>query len=269
MIRELGRLDFVKILIRSGEFKGLEMARAWFVRPREFVCFVWGRTKHYFSWLQKIVSQISPIQRISLAGRTTALMALLSAIVPDGRGVSQANASQNALQASAAPTEIFNLDFTVILAGLAIILLVMANLALWRGRKGSRSGADNPVTGKLALIADQSKRRCVDVELNSLAKEEQLARICHDLRTPLNAVIGFSDLMRKEMFGPLGHDKYVEYARHIGESGYNLLNTVDDIFDLTNSHGPAQIDQGPDLAVMTRNAQSTDKLDIKVPETAE
>ena len=34
----------------------------------------------------------------------------------------------------------------------------------------------------------------------------------HELRTPLNAVIGFADVMRAQMFGPLGNERYGEYA---------------------------------------------------------
>jgi two-component system cell cycle sensor histidine kinase PleC len=44
------------------------------------------------------------------------------------------------------------------------------------------------------------------------------------LRTPLNAVIGFSEVMRNELHGPLGHARYQEYAAHISESGGRLLS---------------------------------------------
>jgi signal transduction histidine kinase len=32
----------------------------------------------------------------------------------------------------------------------------------------------------------------------------------HELRTPLNAIIGFADMMKQEMFGPLGAPRYGE-----------------------------------------------------------
>jgi hypothetical protein len=50
----------------------------------------------------------------------------------------------------------------------------------------------------------------------------------HELRTPLNAVIGFSEAMRHELFGPLGHARYQEYAAHISESGGRLLKASED-----------------------------------------
>ena len=60
-----------------------------------------------------------------------------------------------------------------------------------------------------------------------------LARISHDLRTPLNAVIGFSDAMQNELFGPLGHSRYQEYARHIRTSGDLLLKAAEDTLAMT------------------------------------
>jgi hypothetical protein len=60
-----------------------------------------------------------------------------------------------------------------------------------------------------------------------------LARISHDLRTPLNAVIGFSDVMQQELFGPLGHVRYQEYVRHIRASGVELLQAAEDALAMT------------------------------------
>jgi two-component system cell cycle sensor histidine kinase PleC len=45
------------------------------------------------------------------------------------------------------------------------------------------------------------------------------------LRTPLNAVIGFSEVMARELHGPLGNSRYQEYAHHICESGGRLLKS--------------------------------------------
>ncbi len=66
------------------------------------------------------------------------------------------------------------------------------------------------------------------------AKEtaDLLADLSHEMRTPLNAVIGFAGAMRAEMFGPLGHEKYDEYAEHIRASGAHLLDLVSSILDL-------------------------------------
>lgn len=70
-------------------------------------------------------------------------------------------------------------------------------------------------------------------EVASKAKTEFLATMSHELRTPLNAIIGFSEIMKLEMFGPLGHGKYVTYSKDINESGTHLLDLVSDILDLS------------------------------------
>lgn len=59
------------------------------------------------------------------------------------------------------------------------------------------------------------------------------ARMSHDLRTPLNAVIGFSDILRNEVHGPIGHDRYREYAHYIETSGRALLSATEDALAVT------------------------------------
>jgi len=59
-----------------------------------------------------------------------------------------------------------------------------------------------------------------------------LASVSHELRTPLNAIIGFSDVMRNEVFGPLGHENYQRYCKDIHGSSHHLLSLIDDILDL-------------------------------------
>jgi PAS domain S-box-containing protein len=69
-------------------------------------------------------------------------------------------------------------------------------------------------------------------EAANRAKSLFLANMSHELRTPLNAVIGFSDIMRDEIFGPLGHERYTEYATLIYDSGQLLLDLITDILDM-------------------------------------
>jgi two-component system, cell cycle sensor histidine kinase PleC len=73
----------------------------------------------------------------------------------------------------------------------------------------------------------------VRAENANQAKSEFLANMSHELRTPLNAIIGFSELMRSGMFGPLGSERYIEYAKDIHESGGYLLGFINDILDMS------------------------------------
>ena len=67
------------------------------------------------------------------------------------------------------------------------------------------------------------------------AKSHFIANISHELRTPLNAIIGFSSILYNQLFGPLGSEKYSEYARDINESGAHLLDIINDILDLSKA----------------------------------
>ncbi|WP_421852401.1 ATP-binding protein [Oricola sp.] len=70
-------------------------------------------------------------------------------------------------------------------------------------------------------------------EAASKAKSGFLANMSHELRTPLNAIIGFSEILRSGMFGPLGSDRYNEYAGDIHASGTFLLGVINDILDMS------------------------------------
>ena len=72
-----------------------------------------------------------------------------------------------------------------------------------------------------------------EAEEASHAKSEFLANMSHEMRTPLNAILGLSELMNIEAFGSLGNDQYREYARDIHEAGDHLLGLITDILDLS------------------------------------
>lgn len=67
----------------------------------------------------------------------------------------------------------------------------------------------------------------------SRSKSEFLANMSHELRTPLNAINGFSEIMRSELYGPLGDEKYKEYVEDILSSGRHLLELIDDVLDMS------------------------------------
>ena len=55
----------------------------------------------------------------------------------------------------------------------------------------------------------------------------------HELRTPLNAIIGFSEIIKNEILGSIGNERYREYAGDIHESGEHLLGLINDVLDLS------------------------------------
>ena len=85
---------------------------------------------------------------------------------------------------------------------------------------------------ELSQLADSLARARDEAQMASRTKSEFLATISHELRTPLNAIIGFSEVMKDELFGPLGQQRYREYARDVHESGRHLLAVINDILDM-------------------------------------
>lgn len=65
------------------------------------------------------------------------------------------------------------------------------------------------------------------------SKTRFLANMSHELRTPLNAIIGFSEMMQRQLLGPLGNERYLDYIGGIRESGEHLLNLINDILDMS------------------------------------
>lgn len=67
----------------------------------------------------------------------------------------------------------------------------------------------------------------------SQAKSMFLANMSHELRTPLNSVLGYSDMIKSEIFGPIGDPRYAGYIDNISESGHALLEILSNLLDLT------------------------------------
>jgi two-component system cell cycle sensor histidine kinase PleC len=86
---------------------------------------------------------------------------------------------------------------------------------------------------RLAAERDEAEGAKIRAEAASRAKSEFLANMSHELRTPLNAILGFSEVMKTEVFGPLGKPIYIEYSGHIHSSGEHLLGLINDILDLS------------------------------------
>jgi len=98
------------------------------------------------------------------------------------------------------------------------------------------------ITSFLAVKEDITERKNAisqliaakeQAELASNAKTQFLANMSHELRTPLNAIIGFSEMIKEQMFGPVGNDNYIEYSTNILTSGQHLLGVINDILDVS------------------------------------
>ncbi|MBL8579027.1 MAG: PAS domain-containing protein [Mesorhizobium sp.] len=106
------------------------------------------------------------------------------------------------------------------------LMATIHDLSLARRSEQERSG-------ELVELNRKYMRETERAEAANRAKSEFLANMSHELRTPLNAIIGFSEVMESKLFGPLGSDRYEEYARDIQASGTYLLGVINDILDMS------------------------------------
>jgi PAS domain S-box-containing protein len=118
-----------------------------------------------------------------------------------------------------------------------------------------RTRADGP--NFFAVFRDQSQSRKGEGELReqhrlaeraATAKADMLARISHEVRAPLNAIIGFAEVMIGERLGPLANERYAEYLKDIRASGERVIAIINDLTELS------RIETGKlDLAFVSQN----------------
>ena len=72
-----------------------------------------------------------------------------------------------------------------------------------------------------------------DAERSSALKSDFLAKVSHEVRTPLNAIMGFSEVIMEERFGPIGNERYKDYLKDIHASGAHVMSLVNDLLDLS------------------------------------
>lgn len=101
-----------------------------------------------------------------------------------------------------------------------------------------------------------------------LERTNFFAGLGHDLKSPLNAVIGFADVMEAEIRGPMP-DAYKDYPGLIRESGETLLRLVEDMLGYARSEtGAYDLDLAPmDIAasgesVMRQSQAVADKAGV-------
>jgi len=123
----------------------------------------------------------------------------------------------------------------------------------------------NDVTDRIA--AEKALTEAArQAELANRAKSEFLASMSHELRTPLNAILGFSEILRDQVFGPVGSPQYQEYASDIHDSATHLRDTINDLLDLAKIEAgtfdldPAPLDVNQEIVACCRlvNARAHD-----------
>lgn len=89
---------------------------------------------------------------------------------------------------------------------------------------------------EMAIAYDITAQKNLAQELSGLSrlKDEFLACINHELKTPLTSVIGIASLLSNNTFGEL-NDRQSRYVKMIHQSGRQLVSIIDNIFDLAKA----------------------------------
>jgi PAS domain S-box-containing protein len=118
---------------------------------------------------------------------------------------------------------------------------------------------DQKMTGRLVILHDITERKLAEraltqahselerrvqertselqsanlkLEKAARVKDEFLASMSHELRTPLTGILGLSEVLQLESYGPLT-DKQKKALTHIHDSGRHLLELINDILDFS------------------------------------
>lgn len=91
-------------------------------------------------------------------------------------------------------------------------------------------------------LRDDSERRALqetiaqlraEVDETTVIRSDFLAKVNHEIRTPLSAIAGFAEIMLEERLGPLGHPRYKEYLTDMLASGKRVIDLITDLSDLS------------------------------------
>ncbi|MAO54579.1 MAG: diguanylate cyclase [Rhodospirillaceae bacterium] len=108
----------------------------------------------------------------------------------------------------------------------------------------------------------QAEKRLQDApDATEEANETLLETLSHDLRTPLNTIIGFADMMDQEILGPLTNPHYREYVEVISTEGRRMLDFINDLLNRKRFENMKRTEHGfrhvielaPDLIAVCRD----------------
>ncbi len=131
------------------------------------------------------------------------------------------------------------LDHTLAAAAAVLVAIMSAQAIALHGsikRMLTLEHERSDLVESLRLAKQESDRERLRAVVAGRAKSQFLSHMNHELRTPMNAILGFSELIMQKAFGG-AIDKYAEYAEIIHQSGRSLLRLIDDMLDLAKIEG--------------------------------
>lgn len=217
----------------TAESAEYDRTRPWFSRivaMQASISFAWG----LMPWL--LWTPGDSINHLFLGGVTLATLAML--VVSRSSHMDMFLASLIPMTVMAAVR--FLLGDSAVDTGIAIVIPVFGAQLLVDGRRlMHRLDEDSrlrfqveDMAREIEITRDDALRKRFEAETANASKTAFLANMSHELRTPLNAILGFSEIIAGECFGPVGSDRYKEYAGDIHSSGAHLLSLINDLLDV-------------------------------------
>lgn len=135
----------------------------------------------------------------------------------------------------------------VLLIGFSVLLVAFLLYMMITRRKRVRLEIRR--ADQMAALAEQAEKA-------SRAKSDFLANMTHDIRTPMNAIVGFADLMTYSLDDP---EKLRDYIQKIKFSGRHLLTLIDEALDMSRIEAN-QLALRPEVVSLRDQLQQTATL---------
>lgn len=124
----------------------------------------------------------------------------------------------------------------ILMDGVSSLLSSVVDISQQKSREAQIAQATDQLRAQAAetqlLNRELQRQQQVAIAANR-AKSDFLARMSHELRSPLNAILGFSEIIADDLFGAAGTQRYQNYAQNIHDAGAHLLALINDILDLS------------------------------------
>jgi len=154
----------------------------------------------------------------------------LEAIVPGGVSVLSASAPNGrertvAVEALTRGRRRLKISFDVkSLAG---------DLELLRLVDGAMPDTETPADPQPQAVAEAEEAKEESDAAAVARRLDFLAKVSHEVRTPLNSILGFTELMLEERLGAIGNSRYRGYVEDIHQSGLYALSLLNDLLDIS------------------------------------
>ena len=92
----------------------------------------------------------------------------------------------------------------------------------------------------IVYLLIQARKAQIQAEKANAAKSDFLFNMSHDIRTPMNALLGYSELIKRELTDP----KLLDYQEKMEQSGNLLLSIINNVLDMARiESGKVELDE--------------------------